>query len=149
MSLPTEADFALVKMGDGATPTEVFTTLCGLGNVSIGRSANTTDRFRRDCAKPGEVPYRRTRANGKQLDVTSNGAINVPDIDTFEDALGISKNYKIELYKRDGTDTGELLTTLAGPFMMSVANMNLDENGEGGAEVTLLSDGIWTWTPAA
>ena len=77
MSLPIEADFAVLKIGDGATP-EAFTILCGLDNVSINRVANGADRFRRDCAKPGSVPFRRSRTTGKQMDITGSGALNYP-----------------------------------------------------------------------
>lgn len=148
MSLPTEADFALVKIGDGATPTEVFTALCGIFGASINRTANTADRFRRDCAKPGEVPHRRVRATGKQMDITSSGAINIPDIATYNDALGVSKNYKIELYVQDGSDAGDLLHTISGPFVLTSANTGVEIDGDGNAEVTLASDGIWTETAA-
>lgn len=143
MSLPTEADFALVKVGDGADP-EVFTALCGIFGAQINRTANTNDRFRRDCATPGVVPLRKVRTTGKQLDITSSGAINIPDIATFNTALGVSKNYKIELYKQDGTDTGDLLSTITAPMVLTSANTSVDIDGEGTAEVTLASDGAWT-----
>lgn len=147
MSLPTEADFALVKMGDGAT-TEAFTALCGIFGATINRTANTNDRFRRDCATPGEVPLRKVRTTGKQMDITSSGAINIPDIAEYNDALGVSKNYKIELYKQDGTDAGELLHTITGAFVLTSANTSVEIDGDGTAEVTLASDGAWTETAA-
>lgn len=142
MSLPVEADFAVVKRGDGATPTEVFTILCGLDNVQINRTANTNDRFRRDCAKPGSVPYRRSRTTGKQMDITASGAINIPDIETYNEALGVAGNYKIELGMYDGTDAGEIIHVITGPFNLTSANSGVGD--EGTAEVTLASDGIWT-----
>lgn len=148
MSVPTEADFALVKIGDGATPTEVFTVLCGLQDTNINRVANTSDRFVRDCAKPGEIPNRKVKTTGKQLDVTGSGLIDKAQIDVFEDALGAAKNYKIELYADDGTDAGDLLGTFAGAFVMTAANMSVPRDGSASAEVTLASHGAWTWTAA-
>lgn len=141
MSLPVEADFAVVKIGDGASP-EVFTILCGMDTVSINRVANTQDRFRRDCAKPGTVPYRRSRTTGKQMDITSSGAINIPDIATYNEALGVTKNYKVELGKYDGTDAGTIIHEITGPFNLTSANSSVGD--EGTAEITLASDGIWT-----
>lgn len=145
MSLPIEADFAVVKIGDGATPTEVFTVLCGLTDVAINRTANTQDRFRRDCTTPGAVPFRRSRTTGKQLDITASGAINIPDIATYNDALGKTGNYKIELGKYVvGDDAGEIIAEITGPFNLTSANSSVGD--EGNAQVTLASDGAWTET---
>lgn len=142
MSLPVEADFAVVKIGDGATPTEAFTILCGLDNVQINRVANTNDRFRRDCAAPGTVPFRRSKTTGKQMDITASGAINIPDIEKYNEALGVSGNYRIELGVYDGTSAGEIIWTINGPFNLTAANSGVGEDST--AEVTLASDGIWT-----
>lgn len=141
MSLPVEADFAVVKIGDGASP-EVFTILCGMDTVSINRTANTSDRFRRDCAKPGTVPYRRSRTTGKQMDISSSGAINIPDIATYNAALGVTKNYTIELGQYDGTDAGTIIHEITGPFNLTAANSSVGD--EGTADISLASDGIWT-----
>jgi len=141
VSLPIEADFAVVSIGDGAQP-EVFTILCGMDTVGINRTANTNDRFRRDCAKPGSVPYRRSRTTGKQLDITASGAINIPDIARYNAALGKSKNYRIELGQYDNTDDGDIIHVITGPFNLTSANSSVGD--EGTAEVSLVSDGIWT-----
>jgi hypothetical protein len=142
VSLPTEADFAVVKMGDGATPTEVFTILCGLDQVTINRTANTNDRFRRDCAKPGLPAYRKSRTTGKLMDITASGAINIPDIARYNTALGNSKNYRIELGRYDGTDAGTIIHVITGAFNLTGANTAIGD--EGSADTTLASDGVWT-----
>lgn len=142
MSLPIEADFAVVKKGDGADP-EVFTVLCGLDTVAINRTANASDRFRRDCAKPGSIPFRRSRTTGKQMDITANGAINIPDLVSFNEALGVSGNYRIELGQYDGTDEGTIIHVINGPFNLLTANTNVGGD-EGASDVSLASDGIWT-----
>lgn len=148
MSLPTEADFALVKMGNGAG-SEVFTAICGLQDVTINQTVNTSDRFVRDCAKPGEVPYRKTKASGKQLDISSTGLSNVTVIEDLNEALGVVKNFKIELYAEDGTDTGELLGTYAGAFRMTSNNLSIPREGVASGDINLASHGAWTYTAAA
>lgn len=148
MSLPVEADFAIIKAGDGATPTEVFTIVCGMQDVSINFTANTTDRFVRDCAKPGEVPNRKVKVNGRQLDVTGSGLIDKTQITAFQAWLGNKKNSKVELYQDDGTDNGTLLGTVAGNFMMTANNLSVPREGASAAEITLASNGAWTWTAA-
>lgn len=142
MSLPVEADFAVVKKGNGASPTEVFTILCGLDNIQINRTANASDRNRRDCAAPGTVPYRRSRTTSKQMDITASGALNIPDIDSYNDSLGVAGNYRIELGVYDGTDAGDIIWQINGRFNLLSASSGVGEDSN--AEVTLASDGIWT-----
>lgn len=148
MSVPTEADFALIKIGDGATPTEVFTIACGIQDVQINRVANSEDRYVRDCAKPGEVPIRKKKVTGKSLTITGGGMTDKAQVEVFEEALGVIGNYKVELYQDDGTDTGELMGTFAGPFLMDSSGMNVPREGNSTAEITLSNHGAWTWTAA-
>lgn len=148
MSVPNEADRALIKMGDGATPTEAFVTICGIENVQVNETANTSDRFRRDCAKPGKPAVRRVKTTGTQVDISGSGGVDKAQIATTRAALGISKNYKVELYKDDGTDAGVLYGTYAGPFVLTSSGINLDANGDSNGEFNLASDGAVTWTPA-
>jgi hypothetical protein len=148
MSLPTEPDFALVKMGDGADP-EVFTQICGLTDITINKGANTTDRAVRDCTKPGETPVRRIKTNSKQLDISGSGLANVDEIVRLEAALGKSKNYKIELYKDDGTDAGDLLGTYSGAFVLTADNMGAPRDGVSSGEFSLANNGPWTYAAAA
>ncbi|BEV00071.1 hypothetical protein [Novosphingobium olei] len=149
MSVPVEADFALIKIGDGATPTEIFSTLCGMRQVGINRTVSTSDRLVRDCAKPNKVASRKVRVAGRQIDLTGSGLTNKSDIAVFDAALGKAKNYKVELYIDDGTDTGALMGTFAAAFVMTAANLSLQEGGDASSEITLASHGDWTWTAAA
>ena len=61
----------------------------------------------------------------------------------------MTKNYKVELYADDGTDAGDLLGTIAGAYKMGAANLNLQRDGDSTSEITLASQGAWTWTPEA
>lgn len=148
MSLPTEADFMVIKAGDGATPTEVFTAICGVENVSLAFSANSNDRYRRDCTKLGKPAVRKNRVVGLSLTVTGSGAMNIANFETFEDLLGIGNNYQVELRQVDGTDGGVLLGTLAGEFVMVSSTSSADINADSSGEVVLNNEGAWTWTEA-
>jgi hypothetical protein len=145
MSIPTEFDFALIKKGDGGSP-ENFAVICGIEAAQVNITANTSDHFARDCAKPGQVPFRRVKTNGKQMDVNGSGLSNADTIQDFLDSIGLSGNYEIEGYRRDGTDAGELLGTFSGPFVMTAFNLNIAAAATG--EVNLASDGVWTYTKA-
>lgn len=143
MSFPNEVDFVVVQIDDGASP-EVFTTLCGIDNATINRTVNTSDRFRRDCAKPGSVPARKVQVQGEQVDVTGSGVFNVDQVELFENALGVPKNYRLRVGKRDGTDAGDIVGEYVGPFVMTAHNVSIGD--EGSAEITLASDGAFTYT---
>lgn len=147
MALPTEIDFMLLKMGDGAA-TEVFTLICGIQNVDVNFGANTQDRFVRDCAKPGEVPVRKVKTTGRQLDVTGEGLTDVDNLEDVQAALGQKKNYRIEAYADDGTDAGTLLGTFAGEFVLTSNNLSAPRDGVSSGNVALANNGPWTYTPA-
>lgn len=147
MALPTEFDFGVLQIGDGESP-EVFTLLCGMENGQINFTANTADRFPRDCAKPGEIPYRKVKATGKQLDVNFDGLTNKANVATVLAVLGVVNNYKALLYADDATDTGTLLGTLAFAAMLTSNNVNVPRDAGATNELTLVSHGAWTWTAA-
>lgn len=148
MSFPTEADFALIKI-QTATGPDVYTQLCGIESVSINRSANMTERYRRDCAKMGRDGLRKIRSTGRSWQVSGSGIANIDMIDIYDDALGVLKNYQIELYRNDDTDAGELLGTYAGTGMLTTNNDSHDVNAEGSTnEITIEGQDMPVWTVA-
>lgn len=148
MSVPTEFDFATLEIGDGATPTEVFTLSCGKTDLTINTTASSTDRMRRDCAKPGEVPFRMTRATGKQMDITATGLTDATAFGIEIDLVGTRNNVKVKLFADDGTDAGDLIGTIALNAMVTAMNVGVPRDGDSSAELSLASHGAWTWTAA-
>jgi len=147
MSLPTEFDFAVIKFGDGESP-EVFTLSCGKQDITTNFVANTNDRFVRDCAKPGEVPFRKSKATGMQLDVTASGLTDATAFGTELALLGKLANIRVEYYAEDGTDTGDLIGTVASEMRVTALNIAAPREGSSTAETVLASNGAWTWTAA-
>lgn len=147
MSLPTEFDFAVLKIGDGEDP-EVFTISCGKQDVTMNFVANSSDRFVRDCAKPGEVPFRKTKVTGKQADVTATGLTDAPAFGTEVALVGTRNNVKIELYTDDATEVGDLIGTVAMNALVTALNIGAPRDGDSSAEIVLASHGAWTWTAA-
>lgn len=148
MSLPTEFDFAIIKFGDAGGP-EVFTVSCGKQDITTNFGANSSDRFVRDCAKPGEIPYRKAKATGKQLDVTASGLTDTTAFANELDLLGSHVNAKIEYYADDGTDAGDLLGTVSANFLVTGLSIGAPRDGDSSAELTLASNGAWAWVAAA
>ncbi len=147
MSVPTEFDFALIKLGDGAS-TEAFTTICGMQDVSINETVNTNDRFVRDCAAPASPPQRRVQVTGLQVDITGTGFTNADEVVRLRAALGERANYRVEGYADDGTATGSLIGTYSGSFVMTSKNSSLSTESPGSMEITLASDGATTYAAA-
>lgn len=148
MSLPTEFDFATIEIGDGATPTEVFTVSCGKTDITVNTVANSTDRFVRDCTKPGEVPTRKTKVTGKQMDVTATGLTDATAFGTEIDLVGTRANIKVKFFADDGTDAGDLIGTVACNMLIQALNIGAPRDGDSTAELTLASHGTWTYTAA-
>ncbi|MEJ7933492.1 phage tail tube protein [Sphingobium sp. AN558] len=149
MSFPTEADFALIKIKTADGPPAVFAQLCGIESVTINRSANMSERYRRDCAKPGRPGQRKLRATGNSWQISGSGVQNIDMEATYSGALGVLKDYEVELYRDDDTDAGELLGTYAGTAMMTTQNQTSDQNAEGSTlEITLEGQDNLIWTAA-
>jgi hypothetical protein len=147
MSLPTEFDFAVIKLGDGDDP-EVFAVSCGKNDISVTFAANSTDRFVRDCAKPGEVPFRKKKATGKQMDAQATGLTDATAFGTELALVGKRANVKIEYYTDDGTDAGDLIGTIACNMMVDSLEIAAPREGDSSSSLSLSSHGAWTWTAA-
>lgn len=145
MSVPTEFDFAVIKFGDGGG-TETFAISCGKQDINLNFAAQSADRNVRDCNKPGEIPYRKAKATSKSLDVTASGLTDKAAFGTELGYLAKHKNIKVELYADDGTDTGTLLGTVACNMLVTGLTISAPREGTSNAEVTLASNGAWTWT---
>ncbi len=143
MSYPNVPDFVVIQvMSTAQTPVPI--TLCGIETSGINRTANTTDRIRRDCDKPGAVPTRKVFTSSKTWDVTGSGVLNMDMLDEYDAALGISRTYRVLYGKRDGTDEGVIFGYYTGPAVLTSSNDSIGEDGT--AEITLAGEDWPTWT---
>lgn len=148
MSLPNEPDYVVVRLGDGASP-EVFDIVCGFETAGINQTANTSDRFRRDCATPADVPLRTVRVTGLQWDLTASGVLNMDMIEDMQAALGNRRSWRIEYGKFDDAAsiprTGTIYGRYDGRGVLTAFNANTSGE-EASAEVTIAGEGRPTWT---
>lgn len=148
MSEPNSADFALIKLQTAAGPPAVLKLLCGIEGVTINRTAQTNETYRRDCAKPNRPGTRKLRVTGSSWSISGSGSDNI-DLETdFTDAFGVRKTYSVELYKDDGTDAGDLMGTYSGTAMLTTRNQSYSQDSAGTAEITLEGEGTLAWTAA-
>lgn len=104
----------LIKIGDGVTPTEGFTTLCGLRSKTLTINNAEVDVTSADCDAPGGPLWTEVMEGVKRVTVSGNGyfkdeaneatlttlamsdtpignfQIIVPDFGTFEGAFLVS-----------------------------------------------------------
>lgn len=148
MSLPNSADFALITIQTAAGPPAVFTKLCGIEGVTINRTAQTSESYRRDCAAPNRPGQRKIRVTGSSWSISGSGSDNIDLEEDFSEAFGVRQTYNVELYKDDGTDGGELMGTYAGSAMLTTRNQSYSQENAGTAEITLEGEGLLAWTVA-
>lgn len=147
MSYPTEIDAAIIySVTSGGSP--VRTVLCGIENVTVNETANTRDRTRRDCAKPGQIPRRSVIVTSLQWDVTGSGVSNADNQTSLKGFLGQHQAYEIDAIRYDGTDEGDKLGTFAGTGVLTAKNLNLQRDADSGSEITIAGEGDLVWTPA-
>lgn len=135
-----------LMLGDGATPTEVFTALCGITTRNFTSQTNTNDVFTKDCAEPEDVPIRRIIPTGKQWDLTGEGVLNRENLATILAADdGQPHNFRF-LFTEPATDEvyqgywggAGVLTNLA---------IGAGDDEFASLSITIASDSEWTFTP--
>lgn len=149
MSEPNSADFALIKIQTADGPPAVLTLVCGIEGVTINRTAQTNETYRRDCAKPNRPGTRKLRVTGSSWSISGTGSDNIDLEEEMSDAFGVRKTYAIELYRDDGTDGGDLMGTYGGTALMTTRNQSYSQDSAGTAEITLEGEGALTWVAAA
>lgn len=139
--------YFILSMGDGATPTEGFTALCGIKERGYTSQTNTSDNFIRDCEDPEDIPVRRLIATGRQWSIAGSGDLNRAQIQDVIDAEGVTKNYRFYYTEPSGDEVYRGF--FQGPAML--VNVQIGGNDEIYASLSLdiQSDGEWTWTPTA
>jgi hypothetical protein len=149
VSEPNSADFALIKIQTADGPPVVLTLVCGIEGVTINRTAQTNETYRRDCAKPNRPGTRKLRVTGSSWSISGTGSDNIDLEEEMTDAFGVRKTYAIELYRDDGTDAGDLMGTYGGTALMTTRNQTYSQEGAGTAEITLEGEGALVWAAAA
>lgn len=148
MSEPSTFEFARIAVGDGASP-EAFAELCGIQTTGFNRTATTNDRSVPDCAKPFAPAERRLRVTQNSRTLTGSGLYNTAQQTLIDGLVGKRKTYRFILWEDDDTDEGVEVGTWQGPGIATAVNLGSPVDGFGTLELTIESDGAWTYTVAA
>lgn len=148
MSYPTEPDYIQIMVKVGTT----YTMLCGFEGATLNKAIQTTDRYRRDCAKPAAIPDRSVRVNSTSWDISGTGVVNMDQFDLYENLLGAHSDFRL-LYGRydnaltDGERTGTIFGYRDGKGVMTSHNETLSEDST--AELAIAGEGKLSWTAGA
>lgn len=147
MSEPSTFEFAVIAIRTGPT---TFTKLCGIQTTGFNRAAQTTDRYVRDCDFPGRPPERKVRTTGKARTLTGSGLFNTAQIDLMNDLEGQKREFQFILMDIADPDVpeGTEIGTYEGPGVVTALNLGQSETDMASVDITIESDGVWTYTPA-
>lgn len=148
MARPTtlKGSKVIILLGDGATPTEVFTAPCALTTKSINFSATTNDQNVPDCDDPDAPTVTERVVAALSAAVTGNGTLAMESFDEWRDWFdsGAAKNIQVKV---DATAANN-----GGYWSMSALLTTFNVGGNQGElatiEVGIVNAGAWTWTDA-
>jgi TP901-1 family phage major tail protein len=133
----------LVKIGDGATPTEVFSNLCGLNSKALTINNTSIDVTTPDCATPGGALWTETLNGLKNVTITGDGFFEDSASEARMNTVAMSADNKCNF-----TVTVPAFGTYAGAFR--IASLEFGGETEGGVtySLSLESTGAVTFTAA-
>lgn len=133
----------LVKIGDGATPTEGFTTLCGLQSKTFTVNNTEIDVTTADCIDPGGPLWSEVLSGTKRLSISGNGI--------FEDSLSELRLNTIAMAAEPQANFQVIVPdfgTFQGAFFLSSVEYGGEQEGGVTYSLSLGSSGICTFAAA-
>lgn len=131
----------LIKIGDGATPTEVFTVLCGLTSKTLTINNNEIDVTTADCADPGGGLWTEVMTGAKRVSVSGNGLFKDEAAEAALNTLAMADN-SIGNFQVIVPDFG----TFQGAFFLSSVEYGGEQEGGVTYSLALASSGEITFT---
>jgi hypothetical protein len=139
--------YFVLAMGDGGSPTEVFTGLCGITTRSFTDQINTSDQFTRDCDLPEDVPIRRLITTGRQWSLSGEGSLNRAQLAMILAAQGLTKNYRF--FYTEPSDDEVFQGYFEGPAKLVNIAITGGDNEFATLSLKFESDGQWDFTPVS
>ena len=137
MATATTSTFASFKIlvGDGATPTEVFTAICGLTSKGISGSADVVTSEVPDCSDEDLPSWQEKDVKSISMSLSGSGMWSTENHAILMDWFlsGAKKNCKVQ-YATAATGSPEYL---AGPCVLASLNNAVEKGGRISAEITL------------
>lgn len=135
-----------IKLGDGATPTEVFAEPCGLNTKGINFTKEVNDITVPDCDDPDAPAWTQRGVRTLSGEVTGSGILAAAARpvwwDAFEDTA--SRNVQIGINAPPVDEGGYW----AGKMHLTALAVTAELGNKIQVAVTLVSDGQLTWVDA-
>lgn len=135
----------LIKIGDGATPTETFTHPCLINtDRGITISADVTEILVPDCDLPDLPGWKQRLKDGMSAEISGAGRLHTPDLEAFFNwvSTDVAKNVRVETSGVSGANGGGYM---AGAFKCTSLNVTGPRKNLTDVEITLMSHGVVTW----
>lgn len=133
----------LVKIGDAVTPTEGFTTLCGLTTKTLTINNSEYDVTTLDSTTPGGALWTEVQSGAKRVSVSGNGYFEDEANEAAFNTLAMSAepiaNFQVIVPQ---------LGTFAGAFFISSVEFGGEQEGGVTYSFSLASNGTVTFTAA-
>jgi TP901-1 family phage major tail protein len=134
----------LVRIGDGATPTEAFGLLCGLRSKTLSINNSEIDVTTADCTDPGGPLWTEVLSGVKRISVSGNGYFKDEATEARLNTVALSAdpicNFQIVVPE---------LGTFAGAFHVSTVEYGGEQEEGVTYSLSLGSSGSVTFTAAA
>jgi hypothetical protein len=104
---------------------------------------NTADVYTRDCADPESIPTRRVMVTGQRVDLAATGQLDRNLLPVLQTARSVTKNYRYVLNE----PAGDIVNGgyYQGPAKLTSVVITGDDGAMVGVDLTILSDGEWSW----
>lgn len=133
----------IIKKGNGATPTEVFTKLAAIRSKTVNQNSQQIDITTDDDINASGASFRTYLAGINEFSVSGSGVVKTKaDFNALQDAYegGDVGNYQVEL-----TNYG----TWQGAMFVQSLNVTGEMDGAVTFDLTLINNSAITYTPAA
>lgn len=142
MAYPTthKGQKVVLQLGNGATPIESFTTVCGITTKGLQRTKQTTDTVVWDCTDPDANPLIERDVLAGDWTMTGSGQAILANLEDIEDAYDAVKNWRIVFF---GTGSA-IVRSYTGAAIMTDLTIGAVNGERVSISLTLAGSGVLT-----
>lgn len=139
MTYPTTVKGTKValQLGDGASPTEAFTTVCGITTKGLQRTRAVNDAVVWDCNDPDAAPITERDMAAGDWSISGSGQAVVAELDRIEDAYETPANWRIVFFGAGTT----IVRSYTGNAIMTDLNLGAVNGEKATISITLSGNG--------
>jgi predicted secreted protein len=143
----TSGSKLLVQVGDGASPTEVFSAPCGLKTKGISFAADTSSTIVEDCDDPDAAAWVERMVRSLSSTVTGSGLLALQALPIWRGFFfgGVAKNCRVKVDEPLARNGGHF----AGGYVCTKFDVTGQVKEKVQVSIELQSDGVVSWVPAS